>query len=131
MLNFQKDFFNTTSLMESYKIWKITATAGINLTTGNLGTSNFKSFSSLGGVVGSFNINKKIGITPMVVLVYSPYVYYYEGIWYKSGWLLVPFTAVDYRLTKKFKFNLSFSGVQQINSSTLNFQLLIGAKTLL
>lgn len=131
MLNFQKDFFNTTSLMESYKIGKVTATMGINLTTGNLGKSNFKSFSSLGGIVGSFNINKKIGITPMVVVVYSPYVYFYQGIWYKSGWLLVPFTAVDYRLTKKFKFNLSFSGVQQINSSTINFQLLVGAKTLL
>ncbi len=131
MLNFQKDFFNTTSFMESYKIGKITTTIGANITTGNLGKSNFKSIASLGGILGSFNINQKIGITPMVVVVYSPYVYYYQGIWYKSGWLLVPFTAVDYRLTKKFKMNLSFSGVQQLNSSTINFQVLLGAKTLL
>lgn len=131
MLNFQKDFFNTTSVMESYKFWKLTSTLGINLTVGKLGESNFKSISSLGGFVGSFNLNKKIGITPMFVMVYSPYVYYYQGIWYKSGWLAVPFMAVDYKLTKKFKFNLSFSGVQQLNSSTLNFQLLIGAKALL
>jgi len=131
MLNFQKDFFNTTSVMESYKVWKLTTTIGVNITTGNLGKSNFKSLAMMSGVIGSFDINKKIGLTPMLVVVYSPYVYFYQGIWYKSGWLLVPFTAVDYRITKKFKMNVSFSGIHRINNSTLNFQVLLGAKTLL
>ena len=67
----------------------------------------------------------------MCVVVYSPYVYFYQGIWYQSGVLVVPFTAVDYKITKKFKLNLSFSGVQQINDQILNYQVLIGAKTFL
>ena len=67
----------------------------------------------------------------MMVVVYSPFVYYYEGLWYKSGLLLVPFTAFDYRLTPKFKLNLSFSGVQQIKSTAINYQVLLGAKALL
>ena len=131
MLNFERDLFNTTSLMTSYKYKSITSTLGVNLTTGKLGDSRFQSLSALGGGVGTFKVSKKITNTTMMVVVYSPFVYYYEGLWYKSGWLLVPFTAFDYRITKKFKFNLSFSGVQQIKSTTINYQVLLGAKALL
>ena len=131
MMNFDKDFFNTTSVMESCQIKKITTTVGVNYTTGNLGESKFQSISTLGGVFGSFNVNKKMGMTTMFVIVYSPFVYYYEGIWYQSGLLAVPFVAVDYKLTKKFKLNISFSGVQQINDQPLNYQVLLGAKAFL
>lgn len=131
MINFDKDFFNTFSLMESYQFGKITGTVGVNLTMGNLGESNFKSLSTLAGAMGGFKINKKMNITTMFVMVYSPYVYYYEGLWYQSGYLAVPFVAVDYKLTKKFKLNLSFSGINQINDQTLNYQVLIGAKAFL
>ena len=131
MLNFERDLFNTTSLMTSYKYKSITSTLGVNFTTGKLGESRFQSLSALGGGVGTFKVSKKITNTTMMVVVYSPFVYYYEGLWYKSGWLMVPFTAFDYRLTQKFKLNLSFSGVQQIKSTTINYQVLLGAKALL
>lgn len=131
MLNFDKDYFNTTSIMESYKYKKYTATLGVNYTTGNLGRSKFQSLSALGGFIGTFKVSPKINNTTMFVMVYSPFVYYYEGIWYKSGLLAVPFTAFDYRISQKFKLNLSFSGVQQVKDATLNYQVLLGAKALL
>lgn len=131
MINFDKDFFNTVSLMESYQFGKITGTVGVNLTMGNIGESKFQSLSTLAGVLGGFKLSKKMNMTTMFVMVYSPYVYYYEGLWHKSGFLAVPFVATDYKLTKKFKLNLSFSGINQINDQTLNYQVLIGAKALL
>jgi hypothetical protein len=131
MINFDKDFFNTVSVMESYRFGKITGTIGVNLTMGNIGESKFQSLSTLAGVLGGFKLNKKMNMTTMFVMVYSPYVYYYEGLWHKSGFLAVPFLAADYKITKKFKLNLSFSGINQINDQTLNYQVLIGAKALL
>lgn len=131
MMNFEKDFFNTTSLMESYQYHKITGTAGINFTTGNIGESKFQSLSTLAGLIGTFKVNKNFGMTTMFVMVYSPYVFYYEGMWNQSGYIAVPFVAVDYKLTKKFKLNVSFSGVNQINDKTLNYQVLLGAKAFL
>lgn len=131
MINFDKDFFNTVSVMESYQFGKITGTVGVNLTMGNIGESKFQSLSTLAGVLGGFKLNKKMNMTTMFVMVYSPYVYYYEGLWHKSGFLSVPFVAADYKITKKFKLNLSFSGINQINDQTLNYQVLIGAKALL
>ena len=131
MLNTQKDLFNTISIMKSYKSGKFTFTVGQNITTGKLGESKFKSLSTLAGVVNNFNINKSISGTAMLVMVYSPYIYYYEGIWYKSGFMAVPFTSFDYKITKKFKLNLSFSGIQPINDAPLNYQILLGGKALL
>lgn len=131
MMNFEKDFFNTTSIMESYQIKKVTTTVGVNYTIGNLGESKFQSISTLAGGFTNFKVNNKMSMTTMFVMVYSPFVYYYEGIWYQSGFLAVPFAAVDYKLTKTFKLNISFSGVQQINDQPLNYQVLLGAKAFL
>lgn len=131
MMNFEKDFFNTTSIMESYQYGKMTGTIGVNYTMGNIGESKFQSLSTLAGLIGAFKINKNFGMTTMFVVVYSPYVFYYEGMWNQSGYIAVPFVAIDYKLTKKFKLNLSFSGVNQINDQTLNYQVLIGAKAFL
>jgi len=131
MMNFEKDFFNTTSVMESYQFGKITGTAGINYTMGNLGDSKFQSLSTLAGLIGTFKVNKNFGMTTMFVMVYSPYVFFYEGMWNQSGYIAVPFMSIDYKLTKKFKLNVSFSGVNQINDKTLNYQVLLGAKAFL
>ena len=131
MLNFESDFFNTISLMESYEYRKVTLTLGANYTVGNIGASKFQSLSSLVGAFSSFKINKKMGLTTMFVVVYSPYVYYYQDMWWQSGLLAVPFVSVDYKISKKFKFNLSFSGVQQINDKTISYQILTGAKCML
>jgi hypothetical protein len=131
MMNFEKDFFNTTSVMESYQFGEITGTAGVNYTMGNLGDSKFQSLSTLAGLIGTFKINKNFGMTTMFVVVYSPYVFFYEGMWNQSGYIAVPFMSIDYKLTKKFKLNLSFSGVNQINDQTLNYQVLLGAKAFL
>ena len=131
MMNFDKDFFNTTSIMESYQFGKITGTAGVNYTMGNLGDSKFQSLSTLAGLIGTFKVNKNFGMTTMFVMVYSPYVFFYEGMWNQSGYIAVPFMSIDYKLTKKFKLNVSFSGVNQINDKTLNYQVLLGAKAFL
>ena len=131
MMNFDKDFFNTTSVMESYQFGKITGTVGVNYTMGNLGDSKFQSLSTLAGLIGTFKVNKNFGMTTMFVMVYSPYVFFYEGMWNQSGYIAVPFMSVDYKLTKKFKLNVSFSGVNQINDKTLNYQVLLGAKAFL
>jgi hypothetical protein len=131
MLNFEGDFFNTTSTMFSYQHKQVTLTGGVNYTFGNLGESKFSSLSTLGGAHTSFKLNRKMRTTVMMVIVYSPYIYYYQDMWHQSGILVVPFTSTDYSLTKTFKLNISFSGVQQVKDQALNYQILIGAKALL
>jgi len=129
MINFEKDLFNTTSLIAMYPIWKIGLMAGGNATYGMFGTSSFTSYSALAGMNGTIPMGK-LNLNLMLVGLYSPYTFYYEGMWYKTNIILVPFASVDYAVTKTFKFNISFSSVYEVQNNVLNYQVLLGGKYL-
>ena len=137
MLNFERDFFNTTTTLASKKFnggWKkLTLMGGLNYTMGNLGETRFGNLSAVGGGFYSYNIGKKKKISGSILClaVYSPFTQFFEGQWWQSGTLLVPFNSWDYSITKKFKFNISISGVYQVNQNMLNYQILTGGKMLL
>lgn len=137
MMNFERDFFNTTTTLASKKFnggWKkLTVMAGLNYTLGNLGETRFGNLSAVGGGFYSYNIGKKKKISGSILClaVYSPFTQFFEGQWWQSGTLIVPFNSWDYSITKKFKFNISISGVYQVNQNMLNYQILTGGKMLL
>ena len=130
MINFEKDVFNTTTLMVSYPVWKLGTMAGVNGTIGSLGTSGFQSLSALVGINGSFPIMERLNTNLMIVGLYSPYTFYYEGMWYKTNIIMVPFVGFDYGITKTFKFNVSFTGVYEVKNNVLNYQAFVGGKFL-
>lgn len=129
MINFEKDLFNTTSIIAMYPVWKLGVMAGGNATYGMFGTSSFTSYSALAGMNGTIPMGK-LNLNLMLVGLYSPYTFYYEGMWYKTNIILVPFASVDYAVTKTFKFNISFSSVYEVNNNVLNYQVLLGGKYL-
>ena len=137
MMNFERDFFNTTTTLASKRFkgnWKkLTLMGGLNYTMGNLGDTKFGNLSAVGGGFYAYNIgkDKKISGSILCLAVYSPFTQFFEGEWWKSGTLLVPFNSWDYSITKKFKFNISISGVYQVNQNMLNYQILTGGKVML
>jgi hypothetical protein len=131
MLDFQRNLFNTTTILESYKVKRLSLMGGLNYTIGGIGNSSFQNLSAIGGAFYLLNLNKKIQVTTLLLAVYSPYTVFYEGQWWKSSTLIVPFSSWDYALTKTFKFNISFSGTYEINQNFLNYQILTGGKILL
>ena len=131
MLNFDRDFFNTTTALTSFRYKKASGMFGLNATAGNLGQTRFVNVSAVGGGFFMFKPTKKITGTLLVLGVYSPFTQFYEGSWWESGLLLVPFSSWDYSITKKFKFNISISGVYQSSGNALNYQVLTGGKILL
>lgn len=131
MTNFKTDWFNTTSLLNAQKTGPVTWMMGGNFTYGYLGKGQFKNFSLVGGGFTNFKGGKSIGANVLLLSVYSPYIFYYEGQWYKSGFLMVPMINTDFKVTDKFKWSISFAGVYQLNQSVLNWQLMTGTKILL
>ena len=132
MMNFDKDFFNTTTTVVSKRYkgnWKkLTTMAGLNYTFGNYGDAKFMNVSAIGGGFYSYNINKKISGSVLIIGVYSPFTQFYDGRWWESSTLIVPYSTWDYKLTKTFKLNVSFSGVYEMNKNMLNYQVLTGGK---
>ena len=131
MINPEKDFFNTTTLLTSKRFTKLSLMAGLNFTAGAIGETGFQNLSAVGGGFYMFNAGKKITGTILLLGVYSPFTQFYEGNWWSSGLLVVPFSSWDYSITKKFKFNLSFSGTYEMNKNMLNYQVLTGGKVML
>jgi hypothetical protein len=131
MTNFKSDIFNTTTALAAQKTGKVTWMGGTNLTIGAIGKSGFQNWSLVGGGFTNFKGGKAISANIMALGIYSPYIFYYEGQWYKSGILLVPLANLDIKLTDKFKWSLSFSGAYQWNADILNYQLSTGTKMLL
>ena len=130
MLNFDRDVFNTTTTLGSVRYKKASVMLGLNATVGKLGKTEFVNLSAVGGGFFMFKPAKKVTGTLLLLGVYSPFTQFYEGSWWESGLLLVPFSSWDYSITKKFKFNLSVSGVYQSSGSVLNYQVLTGGKVL-
>jgi hypothetical protein len=129
MMDFEKNIFNTTTGLESYKINKsITAMFGMNFTLGKMGERNFYNLSTVGGGHVSTKVSERVSTSFLVLAIYSPFTQFYDGKWFGAGILFVPFNSWDFKITKTFKYNVSFTGVYEMNQSFLNYQILTGGK---
>jgi len=131
MTNFNDNWFLTASLLNAQKINKVTLMGGTTFTLGEIDKNSFRNWSLIGGGFTNFKGGKSLGINFLGLAVYSPYIYFYAGQWYKSGLLIIPMVNTDLKVTDKFKWTVSFSGVYQLNQTFLNWQVLTGTKILL
>ena len=128
----QQTWFNTGNLMYAYKQTKYTTILfGTNYSIGRIGEENFQNWAGNMGVFSTFNGYKGISMNGMMIAMYSPYTFFYEGQWLKGGFLFVPLTSVDFKVTDTFKLNVSTSTVYLMGQGILNFQLMTGGKMLL
>jgi hypothetical protein len=131
MIDFKRNIFNTTTVMDSKRFGKVNMMGGLNFTIGGLAGKPFTNLSAIGGGFVPFTANKKISGNILLLGVYSPFTKFYDGKWWDSGLLIVPFSSWDYTISKSFKYNVSFSGTYEVKGSILNYQVLTGAKILL
>lgn len=131
MVDFDKNFFNTTTALESKTFGKTSFMGGLNFTVGGLGGEMFTNLSAVGGGFHPFKINQNLSGNILLLGVYSPFTKFYEGKWWDSGWLIVPFSSWDYAISKNFKYNVSLSGTYEVKGNFLQFQILTGGKILL
>ena len=130
MTDWKANHLNTTTVLESFKFYKnkFTGMTGLNFTVGKLGERDLQNISAVAGIHRNFKISEKISTSTLLLGVYSPFTQYYEGKWWDPGVLIVPFSSWDIKITKTFKYNISFTGVWQSGGSALNFQVLTGGK---
>ena len=131
MYNFKSNLLNTTTALESFRFGKgkkFTGMAGVNFTYGKLGERTLQNLSSVAGLHRNFRVSPRISTSLLVLGVYSPFTQFYEGKWWDAGVLVVPFSSWDIKITKTFKYNISFTGVYQTSGNFLNYQILTGGK---
>lgn len=131
MYDFKSNILNTTTALESFRFGKsrkYTGMIGVNFTYGKLGERTLQNLSSVAGIHRNFRVSPRISTSLLVLGVYSPFTQFYEGRWWDAGVLVVPFSSWDIKITKTFKYNLSFTGVYESSGNFLNYQILTGGK---
>lgn len=128
----QETWFNTGNAMYAYRNNKyLTTLIGTNFSYGQLGDESFSNWAANMGMFTTFNGYRGFAMNLMGIAMYSPYTFFYEGQWFKGGFLFVPLTSFDFNLTNTFKLNISTSTVYLMGQGILNFQLMTGTKMLL
>jgi len=84
--------------------------------------------SLIAGAMYDFKIAKVIGVKLTSLLVYSPYMQYYNDLLLKSPFVILPSIGTNVSITKNFKINLNLGGAYQVGSGTLNYSFIIGSR---
>ena len=128
--DFKNNLLNTTTALESFRFLKkqYTGMIGVNFTVGKLGDRTLKNLSTVGGIHTNFKVSPRVTTSVLMLGVYSPFTQFYEGRWWDAGLLIVPFNSWDIKITKTFKYNISITGVYQLQENFLNYQILTGGK---
>ena len=83
------------------------------------------------GGMYDFKITKKLDIKMTNLIVYSPYVSYYNDVVMKSPFVMLPSLGTTIGLTKRFKFNINFGATWQVGGEALNYTTTSGMRMLL
>jgi hypothetical protein len=95
---------------------------------GNVYKESFLGTAVIGGVMYDMKIGKRFDIKLMNLLVYAPYVSYYNDVVLKSPYVMLPSIGTNVRITKKFKFNINGGGAWDLKTSALNYTITCGTR---
>lgn len=84
----------------------------------------------IGGVMYDLKVGKRLDIKLMDLMVYAPYVSYYNDVVMKSPYVMLPSVGVNIGITKRFKFNINGGGAWDLKTSALNYTVTCGTRML-
>ena len=103
-------------------IYMATVSYGAVFRTQFLGTA------VIAGGMYDLKIGKRIDIKLTNLMVYSPYVSYYNDLVLASPFVMLPSVGTNIGITKKFKFNINAGGAWSLGNSTLNYTITCGTR---
>jgi len=116
--------FSFTKIPKLKVVYMATASYGVIQREQFLGTA------LIGGAMYDLKIGRKIDIKLMNLMVYVPYVSYYNDLVLQSPWVMLPSIGTNIGITKRFKFNINAGGAWDLKSSALNYTITCGTRML-
>jgi hypothetical protein len=128
-----KSLYGTIAFGQMFKFKKSPTLKVVYMATASYGQVYRVSFlgtAVIGGVMYDIKIGKRIDIKLMDLMVYAPYVSYYNDVVMKSPYVMLPSIGTNIGITKKFKFNINAGGAWDLKSSALNYTVTCGTRIL-
>ena len=128
-----KSLYGTIAVGQMFTFKKPKSLKLIYMGTVSYGQVYRESFLGTALIVGAtydMKIGKRLDIKLMNLMVYAPYVSYYNDVVMKSPYVMLPSIGTNIKLTKKFKFNINAGGAWDLKTSALNYTVTCGARML-
>ncbi len=126
-----RSLYGTFAAGQMFNIQKVKSLKLLYMGTVSYGVVYKESFlgtALIGGAMYDMKIGKRFDIKLMNLLVYAPYVSYYNDVVLKSPYVMLPSIGTNIRITKKFKFNINAGGAWDLKTSALNYTITCGTR---
>lgn len=126
-----RSLYGTFAAGQMFNIQKVKSLKLLYMATASYGVVYRESFlgtAVIGGAMYDMKVGKRIDIKLMNLLVYAPYVSYYNDVVLKSPYVMLPSIGTNVRITKKFKFNINAGGAWDLKTSALNYTVTCGTR---
>lgn len=101
------------------------------LSMGKVFKEGFIGTAIITGGMYDLKLHKRLDVKLTNLIVYSPYVSYYNDVLMKSPFVMLPSVGVNVGVTKRFKVNINIGGAWQVGQSALNNTITFGTRLLL
>ncbi len=101
------------------------------LSMGKVFKEGFIGTAIITGGMYDLKLHKRLDVKFTNLIVYSPYVSYYNDVLMKSPFVMLPSVGVNVGVTKRFKVNINIGGAWQVGQSALNNTITFGTRLLL
>ena len=128
-----KSLYGTIAFGQMFKFKKAPTLKVVYMATASYGQVYRVAFTGtavIGGIMYDIKVGKRIDIKLMNLMVYAPYVSYYNDVLLKSPYVMLPSIGTNIGITKKFKFNINAGGAWDLKTAALNYTVTCGTRIL-
>jgi hypothetical protein len=128
-----KSLYGTLAFGQMFKFKKAPTLKAVYMATVSYGQVYKVAFTGtaiIGGLMYDIKVGKRVDIKLMNLMVYAPYVSYYNDVLLKSPYVMLPSIGTNIGITKKFKFNINAGGAWDLKTAALNYTVTCGTRIL-
>ena len=129
-----KSLYGTIAAGQMYSFKKVKSLKVVYMATASYGhifREQFIGTALIAGAMYDIKAGKRFDIKLMNLMVYAPYVSYYNDIVLASPYVMLPSIGTNLKLTKKFKFNINAGGAWDLKTAALNYTVTCGTRIMI
>jgi hypothetical protein len=129
-----KSLYGTIAAGQMYSFKKVKSLKFVYMATASYGhifREQFVGTALIAGAMYDLKVGKRFDIKLMNLMVYAPYVSYYNDIVLASPYVMLPSIGTNLKLTKKFKFNINAGGAWDLKTAALNYTVTCGTRIMI
>lgn len=126
-----KSLYGTIAAGQMFTFQKVPRLKAVYMGTvsyGHIFREQFLGTAVIAGVMYDMKVGKRFDLKLMNLMVYAPYVSYYNDIVLASPYVMLPSIGTNVRITKRFKFNINAGGAWDLKTAALNYTVTMGTR---